>query len=162
MSEEIRDEMSFAEMFAESEANLKPVFAGKVVEGTVTSITPNEVQVDIGTKHTGFVKVSELTDDPTAKAEDLVKVGDKLDLVVEKVNDQEGVAYLISARRACFYFSTRSRMSFLRAWKLSSKSNSLVSTSTASSACFKGAVSRWVSCQSRWRMSSSTVSYSAG
>ncbi|WP_442877970.1 S1 RNA-binding domain-containing protein, partial [Allofournierella sp.] len=98
MSEEIRDEMSFAEMFAESEANLKPVFAGKVVEGTVTSITPNEVQVDIGTKHTGFVKVSELTDDPNAKAEDLVKVGDKLDLVVEKVNDQEGVAYLSRKR----------------------------------------------------------------
>ena len=94
MSEEIREEMSFAEMFAESEANLKPVFAGKVVEGTVTSITPNEVQVDIGTKHTGFVKLSELTDDPAARAEDLVKVGDKLDLVVEKVNDQEGVAYL--------------------------------------------------------------------
>ncbi len=94
MSEEIREEMSFAEMFAESEANLKPVFAGKVVEGTVTSITPNEVQVDIGTKHTGFVKLSELTDDPALRAEDLVKVGDKLDLVVEKVNDQEGVAYL--------------------------------------------------------------------
>ena len=94
MSEEIRDEMSFAEMFAESEANLKPVSAGKVVEGTVTGITPNEVQVDIGTKHTGFVKLSELTDDPAVRAEDLVKVGDKLDLVVEKVNDQEGVAYL--------------------------------------------------------------------
>lgn len=94
MSEEIRDEMSFAEMFAESEANLKPVFAGKVVEGTVTSVTPNEVQVDIGTKHTGFVKLSELTDDPAIRAEDMVKVGDKLDLVVEKVNDQEGVAYL--------------------------------------------------------------------
>src|SRR5699024_6591742 len=54
MSEEIREEMSFAELFAESEANLKPVFAGKVVEGTVTSVAPNEVQVDIGTKHTGF------------------------------------------------------------------------------------------------------------
>ena len=94
MSEEIRDEMSFAEMFAESEANLKPVFAGKVVEGTVTSVTPNEVQVDIGTKHTGFVKLSELTDDPAIRVEDMVKVGDKLDLVVEKVNDQEGVAYL--------------------------------------------------------------------
>ena len=94
MSEEIREEMSFAEMFAESEANLKPVFAGKVVEGTVTSITPNEVQVDIGTKDTGFVRLSELTDDPAVRVEDLVKVGDKLDLVVEKVNDQEGVAYL--------------------------------------------------------------------
>ena len=69
MSEEIRDEMSFAEMFAESEANLKPVFAGKVVEGTVTSVTPNEVQVDIGTKHTGFVKLvnSPTTRDPRGR-----------------------------------------------------------------------------------------------
>ncbi len=93
MSEEIREEQSFAELFAESEANLKPVFAGKIVEGTVTSITPNEVQVDIGTKHTGFVKLSELGDDPAAVLNTL-KVGDTLDLVVEKVSDQDGVAYL--------------------------------------------------------------------
>lgn len=91
MSEEIRDDMSFEEMI---DASLKPVFGGKVVKGIVTSVQPNEIQVDIGTKHTGFVKLSELTDDPTARAEDLVKVGDELDLVVEKVNDQDGIAYL--------------------------------------------------------------------
>ena len=91
MNEEIRDDMSFEEMI---EASLKPVFGGKVVKGIVTSVQPNEIQVDIGTKHTGFVKLSELTDDPSARTEDLVKVGDELDLVVEKVNDQEGVTYL--------------------------------------------------------------------
>ena len=48
----------------------------------------------IGTKHTGYVKLSEMTDDPSARAEDLVKVGDELDLVVEKTNDQEGSVYL--------------------------------------------------------------------
>ena len=92
MSEEIRDEMSFAEMLEASEA--KPVFAGKVVKGIVTSVKPNEIEVDIGTKHTGYVKLSEMTDDPAARAEDLVKVGDELDLVVEKTNDQEGSVYL--------------------------------------------------------------------
>ena len=92
MSEEIRDEMSFAEMLEASEA--KPVFAGKVVKGIVTSVKPNEIEVDIGTKHTGHVKLSEMTDDPSARAEDLVKVGDELDLVVEKTNDQEGSVYL--------------------------------------------------------------------
>ena len=91
MSEEIRDDMSFEEMI---EASMKPIFGGKVVKGVVTSISQNEIQVDIGTKHTGFVKLSELSDDPSAKAEDLVHVGDELDLVVEKVNDQEGIAYL--------------------------------------------------------------------
>ena len=44
MSEEIRDEMSFAEMLEASEA--KPVFAGKVVKGIVTSVKPNEIEVD--------------------------------------------------------------------------------------------------------------------
>ena len=91
MSEEIRDDMSFEEMI---EASMKPIFGGKVVKGVVTSISQNEIQVDIDTKHTGFVKLSELSDDPSAKAEDLVHVGDELDLVVEKVNDQEGIAYL--------------------------------------------------------------------
>lgn len=91
MSEEIRDDMSFEEMI---EASMKPIFGGKVVKGVVTSISQNEIQVDIGTKHTGFVKLSELSDDPSAKAEDLVHVGDEMDLVVEKVNDQEGIAYL--------------------------------------------------------------------
>ena len=91
MNEEISDDMSFEEMI---DASLKPVFGGKVVKGIVTSVQPNEIQVDIGTKHTGFVKLSELTDDPSARIEDLVKVGDELDLVVEKVNDQEGITYL--------------------------------------------------------------------
>ncbi|MEG1640076.1 MAG: bifunctional 4-hydroxy-3-methylbut-2-enyl diphosphate reductase/30S ribosomal protein S1 [Ruthenibacterium sp.] len=96
MSDEIREEeLSFEEML---EGTLKPVYAGKVVSGIVTAVSPNEVQVDIGTKQTGFIKLEELTNDPSAKAEDLVKKGDELDLVVTKVNDQEGVIYLSKKR----------------------------------------------------------------
>ena len=96
MSEEIREEeMSFEEMI---DASLKPVYNGKVVKGVVTAVTPSEVQVDIGTKQTGFVKLEELTNDPSAKAEELVKKGDELDLIVTKVNDQEGIVYLSKKR----------------------------------------------------------------
>lgn len=93
MSESIRDEeLSFAEMFDTFET--PSVYGGKDVKGIVTGVSPNEVQVDIGTKHTGFVKLEELTDDPSARADDLVKKGDELDLIVVKVNDQEGIVYL--------------------------------------------------------------------
>ncbi len=96
MSEEIREEeLSFEEMI---DASLKPVYNGKVVKGVVTAVTPSEVQVDIGTKQTGFVKLEELTNDPSAKAEELVKKGDELDLIVTKVNDQEGIVYLSKKR----------------------------------------------------------------
>lgn len=96
MSEAIREEeMSFAEML---EKSYTPVFRNKVVHGVVTSVTPSEITVDIGAKATGFVHISEMTDDPAAKMEDLVKKGDELDLVVIKSNDQEGTVQLSKKR----------------------------------------------------------------
>ena len=106
MSAEINDSMSFEEMLNASEE--KRVHAGSIVKGIVTSISANEIQVDIGAKQTGFVKLSELTDDSSAKVEDLVKVGDELDLIVEKVMDQDASS------------SSPARSSHLaRAWKRS-------------------------------------------
>ena len=97
MSEEIRDDMSFAEMLAASEA--KPLYAGKIVKAKVISVSPTECVVGIdGSKHTGIVKLSEMSHDPNAKMEDLVKVDDELDLVVVKTNDQEGVDTLSRVR----------------------------------------------------------------
>lgn len=96
MSEAIREEeMSFEEML---EKSLAPVFRNKVVRGVVTGISPSEITVDIGAKATGFVHISEMTDDPNAKMEDLVKKGDELDLVVIKTNDQEGTVQLSKKR----------------------------------------------------------------
>ena len=97
MSEEIRDDMSFEEMLAASEA--KPLYAGKIVKAKVISVSPTECVVGIdGSKHTGIVKLSEMSHDPNAKMEDLVKVDDELDLVVVKTNDQEGVDTLSHVR----------------------------------------------------------------
>ncbi len=46
MSAEINDRMSFEEMLDASEE--KRVHAGSIVKGIVTSISANEIQVDIG------------------------------------------------------------------------------------------------------------------
>ena len=78
----------------EMEKSLKPIHIGKRVTGTVLSVNNNEVYVDLGTKQQGMIPASELTDDPTKKPEDVVKVGDEIDLLVLKTNDQDGVVTL--------------------------------------------------------------------
>ena len=99
MSEVIREDgMSFEEMLNESYANQPKVYRGAKIKGVVTGVSANEVTVDIGTKHTGFIKASELSDDPSAKVEDLVKKGDELNLIVIKPNDQEGTVELSKKR----------------------------------------------------------------
>lgn len=88
-------ELSFEEML---NASFKSTYNGEKVTAIVTGIKPNEILVDIGTKHAGFVPMSELSDDPSAKAEDIVKVGDELELLVVRVNDVEGTAMLSKKR----------------------------------------------------------------
>ena len=93
--ENIEIEESFAEML---EKSIKTLNTGEKVTGVVTGITPTEIYVDLGTKHAGYIPVSELTDDPTAKGEDLVKIGDEIETYVMRVNDQEGVVTLSKKR----------------------------------------------------------------
>lgn len=101
MSEEIKSgettnlEESFEELLEESLKNLN---TNERVMGTVISIAPNEVQVDVGRKQTGFIPVSELTSDPNLKPEDVVKIGDQVELLIMKTNDQEGTI-MLSKRR---------------------------------------------------------------
>ncbi len=98
MSEEIRDDMSFEEMLKATEANAN-VYTGKIVKAKVISVFPTECIVGVdGSKHTGIVPLREMSHDPNAKMEDLVKEGDELDLVVVKTNDQEGVDTLSRVR----------------------------------------------------------------
>ncbi len=96
MSEENMEiEESFAELL---EKSIKTLNTGDKVTGVVTGITPTEIYVDLGTKHAGYIPVSELTDDSSAKVEDLVKVGDEIETYVMRVNDQEGVVTLSKKR----------------------------------------------------------------
>ena len=85
------EEIDFASALDQS---FKKIHTGEKVKGIVVSIDNAEITVDLGTKHTGYVKLEDLTDDPTKKPEDLVSVGDEIELIVVKVNDAEGTAAL--------------------------------------------------------------------
>ena len=81
------------------EENLQSYNTNGRVKGVVQQVTPSEIYVDIvGKKQAGIVKLSELSNDPDAKAEDLVKVGDELDLLIMRTNDQEGTIMLSKKR----------------------------------------------------------------
>ena len=99
MSEENNNTMEIEESFADMlEKSIKTLNTGDKVTGVVTGITATEVNVDLGTKHAGYIPMSELTDDPSVKPEDIVKVGDEIETYVMRVNDVEGVATLSKKR----------------------------------------------------------------
>ena len=99
MSEEIKSTETMEESFEELlNQSFKTLNTGEKVTGIVTAITPTEVQVDVGAKQYAYIKLSELSDDPTAKPEDIVKIGDELELMVVRVNDVEGTAMLSKTR----------------------------------------------------------------
>ena len=79
MSEEMNNAMEIEESFADMlEKSIKTLNTGDKVTGVVTGITATEVNVDLGTKHAGYIPMSELSDDPAVKPEDIVKVGDEI------------------------------------------------------------------------------------
>ncbi len=76
------------------ENSIKTLNTGDKVLGIVTAIGTNEVQVDLGTKHAGYIPYDEVSADPTVKPEDVLKVGDEIEVFVVRVNDQEGTVQL--------------------------------------------------------------------
>ncbi len=89
------DEMSFEEAL---EASLQSLTTDERVRGIVIAIAPNEVQVEvIGRKQTGYIPVDELSAEGTDPAK-LVKIGDELELLIMRTNDQEGTIMLSKKR----------------------------------------------------------------
>ncbi len=84
-------EENFAELLEQS---IKTLNTGDKVIGTVTGIGNTEVQVDLGTKHAGYIPYDEVSTDPSVKPEDILKVGDEIEVFVVRVNDQEGTVQL--------------------------------------------------------------------
>ncbi len=86
------DGETFAEMLEQSFSDDD---TSKIVKGTVVNITPSEVFVDvIGRKQTGVIAYDDLSSEPFDKCEDVVSIGDVLDLIIMKTDDQEGVLKL--------------------------------------------------------------------
>jgi small subunit ribosomal protein S1 len=65
-----------------------PFAAGNIVKGTIIEVRPKEVLVDIGYKSEGVISGAEFDD---IKA---VKAGDQIDVLIEKLEDKEGMVVL--------------------------------------------------------------------
>ncbi len=84
-------EENFAELFEQSvETNL---YTGAKVTGVVTRIGATEVQVDLG-QLAGYIPNDEVSTDPSVKPEDVLKVGDEIEVFVVHVSDQDGICKL--------------------------------------------------------------------
>ena len=91
---EIQNE-NFAELLEES---LKTLNTGDTVTGIITSINAGEIQLDLGAKVTGVVKLEQITDDPSAKLSEMFKIGDEVEAFVIRVSDRDGFAELSKKR----------------------------------------------------------------
>jgi len=75
---------SFAELFGQQTREMKE---GELCQGTVTFVDEDHVQVDVGFKSEGLIDAWEFMDDD---ARLLVKVGDRVDVLVEEIEDDSG------------------------------------------------------------------------
>ncbi len=92
MSNEIEiKEENFEQMLDET---FKTLNTGDVVSGVITSISSNEIHVDLGMKYTGILSYDNITDDPTIKLDEVYKIGDTIEAVAVRVSDLDGVATL--------------------------------------------------------------------
>jgi small subunit ribosomal protein S1 len=95
--EETKD---FEKLYAET---LHKVERGGITKGKVIAVKSDVVVVDVGYKSEGIIPVAEFTGDELSKLKD----GDNVEVVVERINDQEGVVVL-----------SRNKASRIRAWEM--------------------------------------------
>ncbi|MDO4564334.1 MAG: bifunctional 4-hydroxy-3-methylbut-2-enyl diphosphate reductase/30S ribosomal protein S1 [Clostridia bacterium] len=72
------------------EKTVKRIRPGQMITGTVLQIVDGEVFVNVGYKSDGVIPKGEFSSNPEANIDELVKVGDSVDVEVVKVNDGEG------------------------------------------------------------------------
>ncbi len=89
------EEMTHKEAF---EASINSLNSDQRVRGVVLAVSESEIQVDIGRGLAGYISAEEYSFDKNANMVEEVKVGDVLDLIIMRTNDQEGTA-MLSKRR---------------------------------------------------------------
>lgn len=82
--------------------NLRKLVEGTVVRGSVVHIDREGVLVDIGTKSEGLIPLGELSREHGRRPEQLVKVGESIDVYVLKTDEDESDQVILSKRRADF------------------------------------------------------------
>ena len=89
-------EISFEQML--DSTPIKTLNTGDTVKGIVTFVSDSEIQLDLGTNVTGYIKAEQITDDTTAKLSEMFKKGDEVEAFVIRVSDIEGFAELSKKR----------------------------------------------------------------
>jgi small subunit ribosomal protein S1 len=85
--EEMLSPEAMSELYEQTFQNAKE---GAVVKGTVLKVTKDFVVVDVGFKSEGIISIEEFR----AKGELNIQVGDKVDVLIEQVEDSEGQVVL--------------------------------------------------------------------
>ena len=85
------EELTFEEMLEQS---FKTLNTGERVTGIVLAVSPTEVKVDLGTKHTGILPYDEITAESGVDLNELFKVGDEVEVICGKFSDSDGTVLL--------------------------------------------------------------------
>jgi (E)-4-hydroxy-3-methyl-but-2-enyl pyrophosphate reductase/ribosomal protein S1 len=91
MTDLTNNELSFAEMLDQS---FKTLNIGERVTGVISAVSPAEIHVDLGTKHTGILPYDEITSENGVDLEQEYHVGEPIDVICIKFNDVEGTVLL--------------------------------------------------------------------
>ncbi len=95
------DQAQFDEFMALYDESISGIKEGQIVKGTVVSIGPSEVMVDIGFKSEGAVPIKEFSDSES------IEQGQEIEVFLEDVEDQEGQVVL-----------SKQKADFMRVWDL--------------------------------------------
>ena len=87
----------FGQMLDET---FKTIHTGEIVEGTIIDVKPDEIILNIGYKSEGIITKNEYSNDSSVDLTSAVKVGDKMEAKVLKLNDGEGQVLLTYKRLA--------------------------------------------------------------
>ena len=90
-------DQSFEEML---EASFKPIHVGKIVEGKVIDVKPDEIILNIGYKSDGILTRNEYSNDKDLDLTTVVKIDDEMEVKVIKTNDADGQVLLSYKRLA--------------------------------------------------------------
>jgi len=82
----------------EGTVEVKSLSPGQIVKGVVVQVGADEVLVDVGSKSEGVVPFRELSAYEAASSQDVVSLGDEIEVTVVKVEDDEGRLILSKAR----------------------------------------------------------------
>jgi len=95
-TQEDEEEQSFADAYTQED--LKNIYRGARVKGTVVQVNDNEVLVDIGGKSEGILPSTEMVREEAEKIREAFSVGQEIEVIVLKRENKEGYPVLSKKR----------------------------------------------------------------